>query len=498
MEKENRKGLIYEFPMGVAVLKGGNSLQIDIANAEFMKAIGHGEQAEPERSRDFYDCVYLQDAGAFEDMIEKCREQKRAEEIEVRIISGQGQICWVKFWCSIYYYKDAVPYYLLICKNTNDRKELEDELLLLNEQYSMLEEVTDDVPFEYDVKGKRFRIPHKYHINGRLQKDDQDYMEIEKWLVFIHKDEQTLYREVIQNASEREMSGSFDYRMNTALGGGIPQYCWYRTVYRSIRGTNGKILKIIGRSYDISSDRKIQEQLSEEMRRDPLTHLYNKVATGEEAERILKEYPEGTHVLFLIDIDNFKSINDTFGHTVGDTVISDIASALEEQFPDHKLVGRVGGDEFLVLMDNTTLKQAEQKAKELCRHGEKKLVGDDAVIHVTMSVGLAVSGQDGNCYTELFDQADRAMYAIKRSGKSNYAFAGKNKTVHTKRNIDTCGKDVDYEKKQGTDKEFLNTAFLLLSHARDMNGSLNVLLERIGRRYHLDMVAVFEYDEFRR
>lgn len=199
--------------------------------------------------------------------------------------------------------------------------------------------------------------------------------------------------------------------------------------------------------------------------------------------------------MFLIDIDNFKSINDTFGHTVGDTVISDIASALEEQFPDHKLVGRVGGDEFLVLMDNTTLKQAEQKAKELCRHGEKKLVGDDAVIHVTMSVGLAVSGQDGNCYTELFDQADRAMYAIKRSGKSNYAFAGKNKTVHTKRNIDTCGKDVDYEKKQGMDKEFLNTAFLLLSHARDMNGSLNVLLERIGRRYHLDMVAVFEYDE---
>lgn len=495
MEKENRKGLIYEFPMGVAVLKGGHSLQIDIANAEFMKAIGHGEQAEPDRNRDFYDCVYLQDAGAFEDMIEKCREQKRAEEIEVRIISGQGQICWVKFWCSIYYYKDAVPYYLLICKNTNDRKELEDELLLLNEQYSMLEEVTDDVPFEYDVKGKRFRIPHKYHINGRLQKDDQDYMEIEKWLAFIHKDEQTLYREVIQNASEREMSGSFDYRMNTALGGGIPQYCWYRTVYRSIRGTNGKILKIIGRSYDISSDRKIQEQLSEEMRRDPLTHLYNKVATGEEAERILKEYPEGTHVLFLIDIDNFKSINDTFGHTVGDTVISDIASALEEQFPDHKLVGRVGGDEFLVLMDNTTLKQAEQKAKELCRHGEKKLVGDDAVIHVTMSVGLAVSGQDGNCYTELFDQADRAMYAIKRSGKSNYAFAGKNKTVHTKRNIDTCGKDVDYEKKQGMDKEFLNTAFLLLSHARDMNGSLNVLLERIGRRYHLDMVAVFEYDE---
>lgn len=70
MEKENRKGLIYEFPMGVAVLKGGHHCRSISANAEFMKAIGHGEQAEPERSRDFYDCVYLQDAGVFEDMIE--------------------------------------------------------------------------------------------------------------------------------------------------------------------------------------------------------------------------------------------------------------------------------------------------------------------------------------------------------------------------------------------------------------------------------------------
>ena len=267
MEKGNVRGLIQEFPMGVAVLKGGNFLQIEIANEEFMRAIGHEGQIESYRERDFYDFVYLQDTGAFEDMIEKCREQKKAEKVEVRIISGQGQICWVKFWCSIYYYKDAVPYYLLICKDTNDKKALEDELFLLNEQYSMLEEVTDDVPFEYDVQGKRFRIPHKYHIN------DQDYMEIEEWLAFIHKDDQPLYREVIQNASAKEMSGSFDYRMNIALGGKVPQYCWYRTVYRSIRGMNGKILKIIGRSYDISSDRKIQEQLSEEMRRDPLTHL---------------------------------------------------------------------------------------------------------------------------------------------------------------------------------------------------------------------------------
>ncbi len=146
--------------MGVAVLKGG--YLIDIANAE-MKAIGHGEQAEPERSQVFMGM----DAGVFEDMIEKCREKGGRDRGKNYFRAGEP---WVKFWCSIYYYKDAVPYYLLICKNTNDRKELEDELLLLNEQYSMLEEVTDDVPFEYDVKGKRFRIPHKYHINGKCSK----------------------------------------------------------------------------------------------------------------------------------------------------------------------------------------------------------------------------------------------------------------------------------------------------------------------------------------
>lgn len=95
--------------------------------------------------------------------------------------------------------------------------------------------------------------------------------------------------------------------MNVAAAGEEPVYVWYRTIYRSIVGDNGQIIRIIGRSYDVSSDRRIQEELSEEAKRDPLTRLYNKVAASGEVERILKSEPEKQHVMFLIDIDNFKA-----------------------------------------------------------------------------------------------------------------------------------------------------------------------------------------------
>ena len=274
--------------------------------------------------------------------------------------------------CRLYYYRDAVPYYILASWNIDKRKNLEEELRLMEEQYSMLEEVTDEFPLEYDVAQRRFQgaaqiSRERAAGNGRAQ-----------IYRIMRRCSRISARRIVprmpgcwRQPAGMCGTGSIDYRMNVAAAGEEPVYVWYRTIYRSIVGDNGQIIRIIGRSDHVSSDRRIQEELSEEAKRDPLTRLYNKVAASGEVERILKSEPEKQHVLFLIDIDNFKRINDTFGHTVGDTVITDIAGVLQSQFQETDVTARVGGDEFLALMRDVAPKEAEACAAALGREARK-------------------------------------------------------------------------------------------------------------------------------
>ncbi len=239
--------------------------------------------------------------------------------------------------------------------------------------------------------------------------------------------------------------------------------------------------------------KKRNRQLAEELRLDPLTRLLNKVAIAEAITQAIAEEPDATHVMFLIDIDNFKQVNDTFGHTVGDTVILDAAQAIAEQFDKKSLVGRIGGDEFLAFMKHTTVEKAKACAEKLCGENTKQLIGGDAVVNVTLSVGLAVYGVDAFDYKTLFEMADRAMYQIKRGGKNGFHFVKKGEEQPMPSAERRSMREEEWQVRSGDmDKEFLHFAFSLLSHARDINGSLNVLIEQIGKKYHVDFAAVFE------
>lgn len=496
-KKERRKvsDLIYELPFGVAVVRGNQKFQFEVANDAFLKLTGCSGSAVACGQTGMTDYICEEDIGTFEEALERCQMNKSPEEFELRLKTADGKMRWELMQCQLYYYKDAVPYYLVATWDINERKELEEELKLLDEQYRLLEEVTDEFPFEYDVAQRHFRVPHKYRKMGKIKDSEQKYMSLGQMLMDICPEDRNAYEEALEEAGKQEMSGTLDYRLNISPEGEPPVYNWYRTVYRSILGGNGKIIRIIGRSYDISSDRRIQEKLSEEMRLDPLTRLLNKVATGEEVKKYISQKPDGTQVLFLIDIDNFKRVNDTFGHTVGDTVILDVAQIIREHFRATDIVGRVGGDEFLVFMKNTTVEGAVEKARELCDGSGKQLIGDDAVVNVTLSVGVAIYGVDGEDYSSLFQMADRAMYHIKRNGKNSYSLARDEEKNSSAANRGEKQVDAGFEKRQEVDKDFMNVAFSLLSHAKDMNGSLNVLLEQIGKKYHLDMLSVFEYKD---
>ena len=478
-ERKDLKNIIYELPVGLITVKGGNELTIDIANHEFCRMSGYELADFSMEKMSMAQLIHMEDYMMFEDAAEVCRRGKTSDEFEARIVTADQNVIWAMFQFQIYTYRSAVPYYLVSCWDITERKKMENEIMLVNERYHMLEEVSDDIVLDYDVKKQQF-----------AEDKSVKYAGIEELYGAIHPDDRERFQKIFETALQREMKGTAEYRLRQG-GKESGKYAYFRTCYQSIADYDGKISHIIGRSYDISTERAVREKLLREVQLDPLTRIYNKTASGEIVDAFLEKSTQGTHVLYVIDIDDFKKINDTFGHTVGDMVISDIATLIREQFTDEAVVGRVGGDEFMVFVKDTSLQEAEAKAEQLCTNVQKTLSGDGAVIVVTLSVGMAVTGKDGYDYSTLFERADHAMYHIKKNGKNHYGFAGETEEGDCEGKYRT--EEKENRRNLVADKEFLNTAFSLLSHARDINGSLNVLLEQIGRKYQMNMVSVFEY-----
>lgn len=174
-------------------------------------------------------------------------------------------------------------------------------------------------------------------------------------------------------------------------------------------------------------DRRVQhkeKELEEKAEIDGLTTLYNKTAT----EKYIKKYLENEgknvrSVLFIIDVDNFKNINDTKGHVFGDIVLSSIGRGLGSEFRVTDIVGRIGGDEFLVFVKNIPNHEIEVKeAERLVKFFRELQPGDYVKTKVAASIGAAVYPDDAGDFETLYKAADEAVYKSKKRGKDGYSF----------------------------------------------------------------------------
>lgn len=156
--------------------------------------------------------------------------------------------------------------------------------------------------------------------------------------------------------------------------------------------------------------------------RDYLTDLYNHYYMENATNEILhKASITGDKISCIaLDLDNLKNINDTYGHMFGDHVIKVVASACQSQIQNDDLMGRFGGDEFAIILNNITIEQTKMKAEQIISEVRKlKIEKDGLVIPVTISLGVA-DNRDGEItsFAELFHEADIALYKAKRKGKN--------------------------------------------------------------------------------
>ncbi len=172
-------------------------------------------------------------------------------------------------------------------------------------------------------------------------------------------------------------------------------------------------------------DRKTEElNLIRAADTDEMTGLPNRAAVMRDIRHFLEgDGANGTHALFIIDVDNFKSVNDTFGHQAGDAFLVSLAQRLRQCFREIDPVGRLGGDEFLALMKNVPDRASvEDKARNLLE-AMRSVCTFDPPLDVSGSIGISFYTTDGNTLHDLYARADAALYRAKAAGKNRFDFA---------------------------------------------------------------------------
>lgn len=164
-----------------------------------------------------------------------------------------------------------------------------------------------------------------------------------------------------------------------------------------------------------------QQEMIAMAKRDPLTGLRNRQGIPELVDAALRADQEG--IFFIMDMDNFKCVNDTYGHMEGDHVLTKFARALKGAVDANDIVARLGGDEFVVFSPEHCDKyEVRAKAQRIVRQIERRLVTPGKLLRVTISMGIACAPLDGVTYEALYANADKALYSVKKAGKNGYRF----------------------------------------------------------------------------
>ncbi|MCM1264450.1 MAG: sensor domain-containing diguanylate cyclase [Butyrivibrio sp.] len=166
-----------------------------------------------------------------------------------------------------------------------------------------------------------------------------------------------------------------------------------------------------------------QKQLEEKADTDLLTGLNNKLATERKIKEYIAQNPNSQSMMFILDIDNFKKINDTMGHAFGDEVLRSLGEQVRVLFRSSDIVGRAGGDEFIVFLKNISDPAAIRKeAKKVENFFQNFKVGEYTKYAATASIGVAIFPEEGTDFETIYKAADTALYKAKKGGKNQLAF----------------------------------------------------------------------------
>jgi diguanylate cyclase (GGDEF)-like protein/PAS domain S-box-containing protein len=337
---------------------------------------------------------------------------------DVRMRTKDGNILYMLMDGNSSVGKDGKHTISVVFIDVSEQKKMEEMILLEGERYRIAAELSKDVLFEYHIKTDEMIHTEKYKELFGMNPVIVDFLKTcETRRDQIHPDDWGIYLELCQEFSEGKSIIEAEVRIKDRLG----EFIWCQLMGKTIYDDNKKPLRVIGKIVNVDAQKRELEALEYKATRDPLTGVYNKEVTIKKIDKFISGNKNGMHILMFIDFDDFKRINDNYGHLRGDRVLSFVIGRIKEVYSEGEIIGRIGGDEFVVFAGNiANVDEIMEKAAILRNALDTSYTADGKTISISASIGVAIYPEAGLHYEQLMDRADRALYRVKEQGKNNF------------------------------------------------------------------------------
>lgn len=358
---------------------------------------------------------------------------------------------------------------------------------------SALSRVADAV-FEYDCEKDIF---HVYNLSreadGTVHTDEvstEHFMRDMELKQFCRKEDVLAFTKLLKGHTQEIIEIKIALRKRMGL-------VWSAVSGSAILDENGTVAKVVGTIQDIHQKKKLESEAEEANRLDPTTRLLtNKIGEARIREYLFAKDKDVSVSMCIIDLDDFKKVNDYYGLVYGDIILEEVGEILRRYLYDGSMGVRLGGDEFLLFMENVTKEETLRICNSICANIREMYVGYGQIKRITCSIGL-VHRNGFVDYNNLLRYAYTAMREVKRQGKDQVEeYFG----LYARKGNAMGRDDVDAEREisriesMSGNNDIVSVTFNIFERSVDFRSTLHVLMKKLGHDFLLSRIVITIFD----
>lgn len=465
----------------------------------FLKMFGYTREEIKVRFNDsFLAMIDVRDRARTSLEVKKQLADNPVKIIEYRVTCKDGNPVWVMDKGKLQINEKGERYFSCMIIDINESKLAEEELRFSMERHKIILDQGNDIIFEWNIGTDEVIYSqnwYKLFQTSPTEKNVSEKLCDNSYISLIHPDDRNHMKDMIQKI----LSGQEYTEGEIRIKNNVKSYLWCRFKMTTIFDDDHIPIKAVGIIFNVDDEIRKSQSLLKMAQEDSLTKTYNRAAAKNIITDALKTNLIESAYMIIIDLDDFKIVNDTKGHLFGDAVLNEVATKMKESFQLDALVSRVGGDEFLVFMkgeQEDVLNAVENFTENI------KLLSCNAELDtpVSCSIGISCYPENGLQYNELFHKADQSLYYAKNRGKNCYAIYGENMLDEvtewmTKSMVSKINENQDFSDEVMLMNEKLGEyIFKLLYESIDINLAVSDILEIVGKQFDVSRVYIFEND----